>query len=192
MEHRPIIILAIAVIAVFGIGSFLMTSSGSLPENLFGKGDSTNESATPAEPVELLTETGRYSVSERTEEGIHVLPHLTPILDGMHSEESDPIDDLHSVEELITFYLKSFRSIPPGGENVDIVRAMTGTNERKLALIPPGHRVLNEQNEIVDRWQTAFHFHPVSSSILEVRSAGPDRKLWTDDDLVIGQGESDS
>jgi hypothetical protein len=37
----------------------------------------------------------------------------------------------------------------------------------------------------VDRWDTPYFFHQMSASHMEVRSAGPDKMLWTSDDIVV-------
>ena len=38
--------------------------------------------------------------------------------------------------------------------------------------------------ELVDRWGTPYFFHSVSAEKMEIVSAGPDKELWTDDDVV--------
>ncbi len=43
---------------------------------------------------------------------------------------------------------------------------------------------LDSQQRLIDRWQTPLHFHALGNKQWEIRSAGPDRKLWTADDLV--------
>jgi hypothetical protein len=43
---------------------------------------------------------------------------------------------------------------------------------------------INEKGELVDAWGTPFFFHQLSGSEMEIRSAGPDKVMWTDDDLV--------
>jgi hypothetical protein len=43
---------------------------------------------------------------------------------------------------------------------------------------------LDFQQRLIDRWQTPLHFHALGNKQWEIRSAGPDRKLWTGDDLV--------
>ena len=43
---------------------------------------------------------------------------------------------------------------------------------------------INPNGELVDSWGTPFFFHQLSSMDLEIRSAGPDRIMWTTDDLV--------
>ncbi|MDF1824047.1 MAG: hypothetical protein P1U68_05370 [Verrucomicrobiales bacterium] len=132
-----------------------------------------------------LTSTATFEVAARNEDGINLLPQGRAIADQLNDPEGDPGQDLLVVDELIRIHLSAFKTIPQGGENVDIMQSMTGRNAGKLAIIPPGHRVLNETGELIDRWGTPYHFHPVSRALLEIRSAGPDRHLWTDDDILL-------
>ena len=44
---------------------------------------------------------------------------------------------------------------------------------------------VNEKGELVDPWGTPYFFHQLSAMEMEIRSAGPDRIMWTEDDLVI-------
>jgi hypothetical protein len=50
--------------------------------------------------------------------------------------------------------------------------------------LPAGNKV-NEAGELTDRWGTAYFFHQLSSREMEIRSAGPDRKMWTEDDQQV-------
>ena len=43
---------------------------------------------------------------------------------------------------------------------------------------------LDSQQRLIDRWQTPLFFHALGNHLWEIRSAGPDRKLWTEDDLL--------
>ena len=43
---------------------------------------------------------------------------------------------------------------------------------------------MDAQGRLVDRWGTPYHFHPRAAAAIDVRSAGPDRVLFTADDLV--------
>jgi hypothetical protein len=43
---------------------------------------------------------------------------------------------------------------------------------------------INARGELVDYWGTPFFFHQLSGTEMEIRSAGPDRVMWTVDDLV--------
>ena len=53
------------------------------------------------------------------------------------------------------------------------------------ALIPPDHPAINRRGELCDRWGTPFFFHAESAKQMSIRSAGPDKKMWTDDDVVF-------
>jgi hypothetical protein len=43
---------------------------------------------------------------------------------------------------------------------------------------------INGRGELVDYWDTLFLFHQLSGTEMEIRSAGPDKIMWTADDLV--------
>ncbi len=74
----------------------------------------------------------------------------------------------------------------PTGNNLDITAALNGKNLRQVVFINPadGLRV-NDRGELIDNWDTPFFFHQVSATVMEIYSAGPDRKMWTADDLMI-------
>ncbi len=44
---------------------------------------------------------------------------------------------------------------------------------------------INAGGELVYSWGTPFFFHQLSATQMEIRSAGPDRVMWTADDLVV-------
>ena len=52
-------------------------------------------------------------------------------------------------------------------------------------LLPPDHPAINPNGELCDRWGTPFFFHAESAKKMEIRSAGPDKKMWNDDDVVF-------
>lgn len=72
----------------------------------------------------------------------------------------------------------------PVGSNAEIMQALMGRNPANARLGPPGGQTLNEQGELVDQWGTPYFFHQNSKDSMEIRSAGPDRKMWTTDDLI--------
>jgi hypothetical protein len=43
---------------------------------------------------------------------------------------------------------------------------------------------VNGQGQLIDNWGTPFFFHSLSRNEMEIRSAGPDRRMWTTDDLA--------
>jgi hypothetical protein len=48
----------------------------------------------------------------------------------------------------------------------------------------PGTHV-NASGELVDAWDTPYFSHQISGSEMEIHSAGPDKVMWTSDDLVV-------
>ena len=72
----------------------------------------------------------------------------------------------------------------PTGTNAEIVKALTGGNEKGATYLAPDLKGLNENGELVDRWGTPYFFHSNSATDMEVRSAGPDKRLYTEDDIV--------
>ena len=74
----------------------------------------------------------------------------------------------------------------PVGSNSEITATLNGENPKQVGFLNPedGLRI-NDQGELIDNWGTPFFFHQLSRTEMEIRSAGPDRKMWTRDDLVI-------
>jgi len=91
---------------------------------------------------------------------------------------------VQNVRHAITEYGAMFGGNPVGN-NPEITAALAGNNPKQINFIKPeaGLRV-NESGELVDAWGTPLFFHQLSGTDTEVRSAGPDRKMWTPDDLV--------
>jgi hypothetical protein len=73
----------------------------------------------------------------------------------------------------------------PVGTNAEIMKGVMGENPVNAVLGPPEGQRLNDYGELVDRWNTPYFFHQLSKDDMEIRSAGPDRKMWTVDDIVV-------
>jgi hypothetical protein len=108
------------------------------------------------------------------------------LADDLNAPGSTIERDLTIVEGVLQAWQTNF---PPGGnpvgENAEITAALTGRNPLGLALIPPDHPALNARGELCDRWGTPFFFHQLSVAKMEIRSAGPDHRLYTADDVVL-------
>ena len=74
----------------------------------------------------------------------------------------------------------------PFGNNREITARLNGGNPKQIVFLKEedGMRI-NERGELIDNWGTPFFFHQISGAEMEIRSAGPDRKMWTRDDLII-------
>lgn len=82
---------------------------------------------------------------------------------------------------------RSYRNLfgeNPVGTPAEIMKSLMGGNPKSATLGPPDGLPLNEQGELLDRWGSPFFFHQLSAETLEIRSAGPDRILWNEDDLI--------
>ena len=96
-----------------------------------------------------------------------------------------PEDDLHGIARTLANFallVKGDNPIPLGA-NEEIAAALRGKNRAKLRSLPDEHRAFNAAGQLVDRWGTALFFHAQSRDRIDIRSAGPDRKMWTADDL---------
>jgi len=90
------------------------------------------------------------------------------------------------IDEL-AFLLRDFRnqlSQNPVGTNAEITAALLGNNPKQARFAVPVGSSLNQKNELCDFWGTPYFFHQLSASLMEVRSAGADRRMWNDDDLI--------
>lgn len=84
--------------------------------------------------------------------------------------------------------LLDFRTLTGGnpiGTNAEIMQAIMGDNKKGAKLGPPEGQRLNAEGELLDPWGTPYFFHQISAQEMEIRSAGPDKKMWTDDDQVL-------
>ena len=96
-----------------------------------------------------------------------------------------PTTVLENVRSVFRQYLLRFHENPVG-DNSEITETLSGRNPKQVNFLQPedGMRV-NSRGQLVDNWGTPFFFHSLSRSEMEIRSAGPDQKLWTVDDLVM-------
>lgn len=120
-----------------------------------------------------------------TAAGQLIVPDIAATARQLNSPDSTAEQDLEILQCLIAFYRRANAGAGPGGGlNEEIVEQLRGRNTHHLALLPPDLPGTNAAGELLDRWGTPYFFHPVSRAVLEIRSAGPDGKLWTSDDVV--------
>jgi hypothetical protein len=134
-------------------------------------------------PLAVPHDPARVRLAESLPGGIGLLPESRGMVASLHDPREEPETDLAIVENLLALYRGIFGGNPPGGLNREIVAAMLGANDRRLAVIPPDLAALSPEGELLDRWGSPFLFHPVSRDVMEVMSAGPDQTLWTSDDV---------
>ena len=115
-------------------------------------------------------------------------PHnpTSPLAQKINQPDQSPQRDLEIVYTLLNqtrLFVKDLATRPLG-TNAEFTAVLTGNNSLRLAAIPANHPAINPSGELTDRWGTPLFFHPLSSENTTLRSAGPDRQLFTDDDYV--------
>jgi hypothetical protein len=107
------------------------------------------------------------------------------LADDLNSPAGDVHADLRLINEIFIAYRAATREENPVGENAEITAVLKGKNRLGFAFIPADNAAINAKGELCDRWGTPYFFHQLSGQKMEVRSAGPDRNLWTADDQVL-------
>ncbi|MBL9182193.1 MAG: hypothetical protein JNN17_08635 [Verrucomicrobiaceae bacterium] len=69
------------------------------------------------------------------------------------------------------------------GANEEFAAALMGRNAAKEVFLMGPHACLNAKGQLVDRWGSPLFFHVRDRDRIDIRSAGPDREMWTADDL---------
>jgi hypothetical protein len=111
---------------------------------------------------------------------ITVLPAATEL--SKHLEDkTDPTGCLQTLDQLILLYRRGIGENPVG-QNEDIVSALLGDNPKRTAFLAADSTAIRG-GKLIDPWGTPYWFHPLSAHQMEIRSAGPDRDLFTSDDL---------
>lgn len=90
--------------------------------------------------------------------------------------------------ENVSLVFRDYRTVlgeNPIGTNAEITRALLGHNLKQVKMDIPAGSSINANGEMVDRWGTPYFFHQVSGKVMEIRSAGPDKQMWTRDDREV-------
>lgn len=134
------------------------------------------------QPSSIPQAPGSVTAGATNRGGITVMPIAAELSASLNREEESPEQNLQAMEEVIHMYRQGFGENPVG-QNDDIVAALLGENEKKAAYLPADCPAI-KNGKLVDRWGSPWWFHPVSGTQMEIRSAGPDRDLFTADDIV--------
>jgi hypothetical protein len=180
----PYILVGLLLVLI-GIVWWLIFALKQLQSRGEGKAERNAEAGTEQVPTslkevmtipELPAETGLPAPSFAMDEGLKTLS------ERMHLEDEPPETDLEILEEVLSIYRKVAGG-NPAGDNSDFTEALVGQAPEGIffSRSSPAYR----DGELVDRWGTPYWFHPVTSHVTEIRSAGPDRQLFTADDVVI-------
>lgn len=106
-----------------------------------------------------------------------------PIPDTPESTSLPPETILENVRTTIRQYASEFGENPVG-TNPEITSALQGDNPKHINFLKQDGSRVNAKGELVDAWGTPYFFHQISGREMEIRSAGPDRIMYTGDDFV--------
>jgi hypothetical protein len=122
----------------------------------------------PAIPGETLASRAGQ-VPPDTNEPVHVSPEIV----------------LQNIRRAVHQYGQMFDGNPVG-TNPEITAALSGKNPRGINFLGGETGVKVDSNgNMIDEWGTPYFFHQLSATDMEIHSAGPDKVMWTSDDLVI-------
>jgi hypothetical protein len=110
-------------------------------------------------------------------------PANQSLADELHSSSSSAERDLEIVDHFLDLIRRTTGGNPVG-LNSDITDVLTGGGDPQRPRVFPGNHAAIIGGQLTDRWGTPYWFHPNSSFQMEIRSAGPDKELFTGDDVV--------
>lgn len=112
-------------------------------------------------------------------------PVGTRLLEGYGDPARPPERDLAAIALVMENFLLLNKGAAdrPLSANEEWAAALRGADGRGERFLQDDDPALNDRGQLVDRWGTPLFFHAVGAGRWEVRSAGPDRAMWTADDL---------
>lgn len=111
-------------------------------------------------------------------------PPVSPLSRELADPALAPASAPKVVLKMFDAYRSRFGGYPTGSDNREFVNALVGNNPKGLPILDRSHSRLNEKGELLDGWGTPYFFHLIDRNFIEVRSAGPDRVMYTADDVV--------
>ena len=147
----------------------------------FGRPDQAKQTPAPSPaPVEII----RPPTPPTPDSSPIIALPVTESAATLNAADTLPADDLSTIDLLFTEFRKNLGGNPVG-ENEEITAALLGKNSKHLAYLPASGSFLDRSGKLIDRWGTPYVFHSLTASHTEIRSAGPDRELWTADDITL-------
>ena len=194
--------IAVVVIALIVVGNWISRRietnaplSSPVPETKSAKpNEAPVPAAAPAEPPPAATPEPAAAKPRSEESRAASRRDLANPLVGSYPPTTPPARRAVDAEpeiaadfDKIFLMLRDYRTLAgenPVGTNAEIMKALMGGNPKGAQLGPPEGQSLNENGELIDRWGTPYFFHQLSKDLMEVHSAGPDRRMGSEDDLI--------
>ena len=145
----------------------------------------------------------KVNISEQVQTGVTVIVASPPanappgqtiaplgetILRNYANTNFPPENDLTLMSRLMENSLLLLKSAAnrPLSANEDWADLFRGQNAAHEVYLPSQHIAFNAHGQLADRWGTPLFFHALGGGRYEIRSAGPDKTMWTGDDLERG------
>lgn len=190
------VLLGVLICALIGAGVYLLTHYSRSEHGSEGTGETSSTSTHLISKIEEMKQAKTAHIRPQAQEPEPMVAAALPVV----VEPTVPIlrastGPLQPVTLPVATVMENVRSVVrryghmyggnPVGQNVEITRALNGGNQRRVRFLQEdaGMR-LNEAGELVDSWGTPFFFHQLAALRTEIRSAGPDKTMWTADDLL--------
>ena len=182
--------ISMALVLIVGLVIYFI-SPGPVPVSTPNSKTATNPGTPPADAT--------------LASGDSITPHLIKpnprtagfaLAEQLNAPSGNGTQDVQTLHALLRAYLRLLHSRQgfPVGNDSDLARVLTGKNPMKLVILPPNHPAISSDGRLRDRWGTPYFIHPKGNNAFDIRSAGPDRKMFTEDDCVAdpaaaGDGE---
>ena len=192
MKHWAIVVVILIVVGVAAFRWLHGPAAVPLPESSRSRTAIPSNPASPAisvQPLSPQASTPQSGLPNTAPEDLvtpPAEPKTTAPFDGLLSQPSQsdaPAATLDSIRRSIRDFGSRFNGNPVGN-NSEITAALNGGNPKQIKFLDPAIHRLNEKGELLDSWGTPFFFHQLSASEMEIRSAGADNIMWTEDDVV--------
>ena len=110
-------------------------------------------------------------------------PHPEASLLG--TGEVSPEEEVRIVGRLLDAYRESMGFYPTAEGNAGVVRQLGGLYQNRRAFIRSENQAIDEGGRLLDAYGGPYFFHFLSSEVVEIRSAGMDKELYTSDDTLV-------
>lgn len=168
---KILILIAIAAAAVLGFRLRHATTSESAPRDPAPPPIAREiPDATPSETAPVASPV------------VAALPH--PLAASLGTDRVPPEREPEVVLEILKAFKRVTGAYPVAEDNASLVRLVSRGTPGGYQLLPTEHPRYDQDGALVDAWGTAYFFHHLSRTAIEIRSAGPDKILYTPDDLI--------
>jgi hypothetical protein len=146
--------------------------------------NSTSQVSRPSQTENGVTsDPRRVTTLAANSAGLVVWPGAAAASEALNKPDQSSREDIDAIHTMISDYHSVFGETPPGGLNEEITRGLLGDNPKKIVFLTARKGEVSPFGELLDRWGTPYFFHKLTRDVIDLRSAGPDHKLWTKDDI---------